>query len=114
MRLELPLMLRSEHNAMVTALLANLDVRAELISAQKAVIALRDAEIRVLKLTLEGKKCNDYTPEAVEKEKRAEPDLSSRSGWRSRAQRMSEATIPVTGDSAKALEAKVKREGGVI
>jgi hypothetical protein len=114
MRLKLPVMLRSEHNALVTALVANLDVRAELISAQKAVIALRDAEIKVLKLTLEGKKCNDYTPEAVEKRKMVEPIMPNRSGWRTRAQMQSEATIPVVGDSAKALEAKVLREGGKV
>jgi phage terminase small subunit len=106
-------MLRSRHDTIVAALAANLDVRAELISTQKAVIALRDAEIKALKLTLEGKKCNDYTSEAPEKPKRPDPVMPSRSGWRARAQMMSDATIPIK-DSAKALEEKVKREGGTV
>lgn len=108
-----PFILRSRHKSIVDALVTNLDVRGELIAMLNKVIALRDAEIKALKLTLEGKKCNDYTPEAIEKKKMAEPVFSGRSGWRTRAQMMSEATIPVTGDSAKQLEAKVKREGGV-
>jgi hypothetical protein len=109
-----PFVLRSRHDAFMVAMNANLDIRAEHISVLKSTIALRDAEIKALKLTLEAKKCNDYTPEAVEKRKMAEPVLSSRSGWRTRAQMMSEATIPVVGDSAKVLEAKVKKEGGTV
>jgi hypothetical protein len=97
----------------VTALVANLDVRAELILKLKDIVKLRDSEILALKLTLESKKCNDYTPEATEKRKMAEPVFPSRSGWRTRAQMASEATIPVK-DSAKALEKKVKEEGGTV
>ena len=112
--MKLPFILRSRHDSVVTALVANLDVRAELILKLKDIIKLRDAEILALKLTSEAKKCNDYTPEATEKKKMADPVFSGRSGWRTRAQMMSEATIPVVGDSAKQLEAKVKKEGGIV
>ena len=114
MRRKWPIMLRSEHKSIVTALVANLDVRGELISAQKKVITSQDGEIKLLKLTLEALKCNDYTSPGVEKRKFAEPVLPTRSGWRARAQAASEATIPVTGDSAKQLEAKIIKEGGKV
>ena len=109
-----PLVHRSWHNSIVNALVANLEVRAEYISALKAIIAEQRAEIKLLKLTEEAKKCNDYTSQAPEKRKMPEPVLPARAGWRARAQMASEATIPVTGDSAKQLEAKVLREGGTI
>ena len=109
-----PIMLRSEHNALVTALVANLDVRKELIDALNRVITSQRGEIKLLKLTLEALKCNDYTSETPEKRKFPEPLLRARSGWRARAQAASEATIPVTGDSAKQLEAKVIKEGGKV
>jgi hypothetical protein len=114
MQMKWPFILRSRHEAIKTALIANLDVRAELIGVLKKVIKTRDAEIALLKLTLEAKKWNDYTPEAVEKKKMAEPVLSGRSGWRTRAQMMSEATIPAPKDSAEALKAKVLKEGGTV
>ena len=109
-----PLMFRYRHEVFKEALIANLDVRAELIEHLKRLIAKKDQEILTMKAIQEAKKCNDYTPEAENKRKMAEPVFSGRSGWRTRAQMMSEATIPVVGDSAKQLEAKVKKEGGTI
>src|SRR6202795_1877920 len=104
MRRKWPIMLRSEHNALVTSLVANLDVRKELIDALNRVITTQRAEIAALKLPLEAKKCNDYTSTPPEKPKRPDPVMPTRSGWRSRAQMLSEATIPVVGDSPKPLE----------
>lgn len=112
--MNLPILTRFRHNSIVNALVANLEVRAEYISALKSLIAKQDAEIKLLKLTEEAKKCNDYTSQAPEKRKMPEPVLPARAGWRARAQMASEATIPVVGDSAKQLEAKVIKEGGTV
>ena len=92
---------------------ADLEVRADRISALKLMLSQRDSEIKALTLLFEGKKCNDYIPEPTEKKKMADPVFSSRSGWRTRAQMMSDATIPVAKDSAEALKAKVVKEGGI-
>ncbi len=109
-----PLVTRRRYNSMVQVMNANLEVRGELIDALKRIIVLRDGEIKALNLVLEGKKCNDYTPQPTDKPKRLEPVLPSRSGWRTRAEMASVATIPAPKDSAKALEKKVQEEGGVI
>jgi hypothetical protein len=109
-----PLILRSRHEETVKVLLIDLDAQIEHIKALNSIIDFQRAEIKALKLVLEQRKCNDYTPPAPEKPKRAEPIPSARSGWRTRAQMASEATIPVTGDSAKQLEAKVRKEGGTV
>src|SRR5271163_1252194 len=107
-----PIMLRSQHELIVAVLEVNLQLRAEEIDNQAARIKQHEADIKALTLLFEGKKCNDYIPDPTEKNKMADPVFSSRSGWRTRAQMMSDAKIPVASDSAKALEAKVLREGG--
>ena len=112
-----PFMLRSSHELTVAALEVNLELRAEKIEEQSALIKQKNAEIAALTLTLETlskQKCNDYTPEGTEKKKMMEPVYTGRGGWRTRAEMRSAATIPVTGDSAKQLEAKVQKEGGII
>ena len=111
--MKLPIMLRSQHELIVAVLEVNLQLRAEEIDNQAARIRQYEADIKALTLLFEGKKCNDYIPEPTEKKKMADPVFSSRSGWRTRAQMMSDATIPVAKDSAEALKAKVVKEGGI-
>lgn len=112
--MKLPFVTRRHHNSIIKALTANLDVRAELIEALNRIINTQRGEIKALKLTLEGRKCNDYTQPTPEKPKMRDPVITGRSGWRTRAELASAATIPAPKDSAKALEAKVLKEGGTI
>lgn len=111
--MKFPLVTRSHHESVVNLLTTNLEVRAELILEMKKVTATQRDEITALKLIVATGKCNDYTSLTPEKRKMPDPVLPSRSGWRTRAQMLSDTTIPVR-DSAEALKLKVQKEGGTV
>lgn len=113
--MKIPVIWRSDHEAIRDGLLAQVDVLHELNSELRVTIQTKNNEIEALKAILTSPKCNDYTSKDHQKPesgKSTGPIVNSRSGWRGMARLMSEATIPAPKDSMQALELRVKREGG--
>lgn len=107
-----PLMLRSDHNAIVSALKACNDSLFSTNDTLRAALSDKIKENEALSSFLTASKCNDYTLETPKKSKSGPVKPTGRGGWRARAQMLSEQTYPVPGDSVKDLEKRVAEQGG--
>jgi hypothetical protein len=107
-----PLVLRSTYDEHVGILEENIRNMEAEIDAYKDAMASRDTTIANLSSLLTKEKCNDYTPKESEKQKKDPISVAGRSGWRRRAEMASDATIPPPADSMRALEQRVKEQGG--
>ena len=116
--MQTPLMLRSTHLSLMRIMKANLDSRESAIAAIRQLLAQRDEQIASLTKLLAEPKCNDYTSDKSKKEEKPKEKnpvmFPGRPGWRTRAQMLSDATLPKPNDSARALEEKVIKEGGTV
>lgn len=111
--MNLPFILRRDHDALILAIQSNCDSRMETIEALKEVISAKDQQIQAFIDLMVNPKCNDYTKKDPPKGNMVSFP-NNRSGWRARAEAASEASIPVAPDSAAKLEQRVKDQGGII
>lgn len=103
------IMLRSDHDSIVSALKSCIDSQFQTIEAIQLAINDRNGEIKALQSILTDKSVM-ITPK--DEPKKGTSTVFSRSGWRARAQAASEQTFPLVKDSAKQLEERVKAQGG--
>src|ERR1700680_4958428 len=104
--------LRTDHEEQLRIMNLLLQGQENIIHDLKMQIKEKDSEIDVLIEELTGKITD--TPSKVEKVKKPIRIMPGRSGWRARAEAISRQTIPPVKDSAKALDEKVKKEGGTV
>ena len=109
-----PIMFRMDHEAIVNALALNIELSHRLIETQRDRLA--DQVLQITKLTdLLTNQNVIITPKSDEKQPKSPNQMpSGRGGWRIRASTASSATVPVPGDSAKALEERVEKQGGKV
>lgn len=101
---------------------ASIKARDNVIELQKAHILTLMYDNKLLRAKVDPPKCNDYTPEppkieeSVPVEKKPFVPTVSRGGWRGKSAQVSARTrtIPLPKDSVKALEERVRREGGKV
>jgi hypothetical protein len=109
-----PFILRSDHEEAMKLAELNFRTYQDTIQSLKDQLTQKEAEIDSLIIQLVGPERHPAPRDKKEEKKWESKPIFGRSGWRARAGLASRQTIPPVKDSAKALEEKVLREGGIV
>lgn len=111
--LKLPWISLKQHDRIVSIIHRQAVERDQELSQLRHALIEQDNLIKDLGRQLNEEKAKNNKPPRKASQPTQDGPSFPRGAWRARAQRMTEASVPVENDSVTNLQMRVKKEGGV-